>query len=191
MEAILYPVFVYMYLYLAMQGYWELAHDFWQAYSKDFSQRSNDDLLLLQSIPRQHLTENDTFQKYMKNKCVVTISPYGHKLLLHYAQIHMLVILLHIFNLHIEFRLHSDRFATDPTAAAVLLPYTTAELEKKNKAKLLWGRLPISPEAMALKVIYISHTLRKPQSPKRATTISFSLATSKSLSSTSICSLLL
>jgi hypothetical protein len=187
MEAILYPVFVYMYLYLAMQDYWDLAHAFWQAFARDFAQRSNDDLMILQNLPRQHLTESDPFQKYMKNKCIVTISPYGYKLLLHFAQIHMLVILLHIFNLHIEFRLHSDRFAPDPTSAAVLLPYNTAELEKTNKTKLLWGRLPITPEAMALKVGPRLSSPRKLPSPTKATPAPSSSPIPKSPSSTSTC----
>ena len=153
MASVLYPVFVYMFLYMIMLDYWTEAKDFFLKFQGEFVSKNKDELLVLQNLQKSHLFEEGIFQKYMQNKCLVSISTYSYKLLLHFVQLRMLVILLHIFNLHIEFKISSDRWVLEQhMATSILVPYTAEQLEEINRKQMLWGRLPISPEAHVLKV---------------------------------------
>lgn len=154
MASVLYPVFVYMYLYMLMLDYWTEGKEFFDRFQGDFIAKNHDEILVLQNLQKTHLYEEGLFQKYIQNKCLIQISQYGYKLLLHFSQLRMLAILLHIFNLHIEFKLISDKWALEQyNLTSILLPYTAEQLEQINKSTFLWGRLAISPEALALKVI--------------------------------------
>ncbi len=137
-----------------MEDYWNEAKEFMQKFQGEFATKNKDELLVLQNLHKEHLFDEGIFQKYMQNKCVVSISPYSHKLLLHFIQLRMLVIILHIFNMHIEFRVTSDRWILDQhSSTALLLPYTAEQLEEINKKGIAWGRLLVTPEAHALKVL--------------------------------------
>ncbi len=152
MAAVLYPAFVYMFLYMAMLDHWTEAKDFLQKFESDFTGKNKDELLILHNLQPAHLFDEAIFQKYMQNKCLVSISMYGHKLLLHFVQLRKLLILLYIFNMHIEFHITSDKWVLEQhMSTSLLLPYTAEQLEEINKTLIQWGRLPISPEAHVLK----------------------------------------
>jgi len=154
MASVLYPVFVYMFFYMIMLDYWNEAKEFLDNFHSDYLVRNKEEIYILQNIQKTHLYEEEIFQKYMQNKCHIQISQYGYKLLLHFAQLRMLVILLHIFNLHIEFKLSSDKWAIEQySSSSALLPFTTEQIEQINKTKFSWGRLAITPEGLQQKVI--------------------------------------
>jgi len=149
MSTVLYPVFVYMFLYMLMVDYWPKAKDFFNRFSKDFVIAHKDELEALQSLTRETLFDEDIFKKYIKDKCVLNISPYSYKLLLHFVQLRMLIILLHIFNMHIKFQIISDRWtlehhSTNPSFS----PYTKEQLDEINSKEVMWKELTIMTEPM-------------------------------------------
>lgn len=149
MSTVLYPVFVYMFLYMLMLDYWPKARDFFARFSKDFATAHSDELAALQDLRRLSLFDESVFKKYMEDKFVLSISPYSYKLLLHFLQLRMLVILLHIFNMHIKFQITSDRWALEQhSPSASLLPYTKEQLLEINSKEVMWKLLPIMPEPM-------------------------------------------
>eukprot|EP00826_Nyctotherus_ovalis_P001892 TRINITY_DN1034_c0_g1_i2.p1 TRINITY_DN1034_c0_g1~~TRINITY_DN1034_c0_g1_i2.p1 ORF type:complete len:401 (+),score=109.59 TRINITY_DN1034_c0_g1_i2:1066-2268(+) len=152
MASVLYPSFVYLYLYMLLLGYWSEAKEFLNTFEREFTARNKDEIFLLESVEEAHLYEESVVQKYMGNKCVVTMSPYSYKILIHFVQLRMLLMLLHIFNLHVEFRITSDKWALEQhSSIALLAPYTAGQLSEINKRSVLWGRLLISPEAHSLR----------------------------------------
>eukprot|EP00826_Nyctotherus_ovalis_P065971 TRINITY_DN9721_c0_g2_i1.p2 TRINITY_DN9721_c0_g2~~TRINITY_DN9721_c0_g2_i1.p2 ORF type:complete len:174 (-),score=39.60 TRINITY_DN9721_c0_g2_i1:1272-1793(-) len=149
MSTVLYPVFVYMFLYMLMLDYWSSAREFFSRFSKDFATAHRGELIALQELRRASLFDEPVFKKYMQEKYVLNISPYSYKLLLHFLQLRMLVTLLHIFNMHIKFQITSDRWTLEQhSPSASPLPYTKEQLLEINNRELLWKRLPIMPELM-------------------------------------------
>ena len=124
----------------------------WDEFKSDFLQKNSEEIGMLEYIKETHLLKENIFQKYMENKCVVTMSPYSHKILIHFLQFRVMAILLQIFNLHIDFRITSDKWALEQhSSIALLVPYTADQLNDINKKSIAWGRLLISPEANLLK----------------------------------------
>ena len=125
MSIVLYPVFVYMYLYMLMLDYWTESKEFFIQFSKDFVTNNKDELILLEDLKKTTLFDQEVFKKYMENKCALSLSAYSYKLLLHFLQLRMLVILLHIFNMHIKFQVTSDRWVSEKNSTKILsLPFT-------------------------------------------------------------------
>lgn len=144
-----------------MLNYEAEATDFFGKFEADFIAKNKHELDILHNLQKSNLYEEGIFQKYMQNKCVVSISPYSYKLLLHFAQLRMLVILLHIFNMHIDFHITSDKWILEQhISPTVLLPYTGEQIDEINKKNLLWGRLLISPEAHVIKVFLMVNILK-------------------------------
>ena len=153
MSSILYPVFVYIYIYMMMRDYVDEAKEFMNTYKDEFGVKNKSEISALESLEKDQLADDRVVQKYMNNKCMVSISPYSYKLLLHFVKLRVLVILLYLFNMHIDFNVTSDKMVLEQhSSTSLLLPYTAEELEKINKKSITWGRLLISPEAHALKV---------------------------------------
>lgn len=134
-----------------MLDYQDQAKEFFNQFQGDFQMRNREELIILKNFVREDPYEQGLFQKYMENKFTIQITQYGYKLLLHFSQLRMLVILLHIFNLHIDFKFISDKWTNDQhSSSSILLSFTPEQLEKINKKEILWGRLPITPEAAVI-----------------------------------------
>lgn len=164
MSTALYPVFAYMFLYMLMLDYWPKAREFFNRFSKDFVTAHKEELEALRNLTRETLFDDDLFKKYIKDKFVLNVSPYSYKLLLHFVQLRMLIILLHIFNMHIKFQITSDRWALEhPSTNPSLFPYTKEQLEEINSREVMWKELAIMTEPMEdIKELPNTQSLRIP-----------------------------
>eukprot|EP00158_Paraphelidium_tribonemae_P008435 Partr_v1_DN28578_c0_g1_i3_m73780 putative WD domain, G-beta repeat len=149
LQAILYPLFVHVFLDLICRGYVAEASRFFETYKQDFSQQFPADMQQLGAVTDPlHVRQNAVASLYRQNKYTLLMSSYAFELFLSYLMDSHFMTLLKLVNQFINIKVYSTKpiqsMRQDSTVVGIT-GHTSQQIQSVNQQVVYPGRAPLEP----------------------------------------------
>ncbi|KAG9289837.1 hypothetical protein G9A89_015417 [Geosiphon pyriformis] len=150
LRAVLFPMFVHVYLDLIVKDCKEQATSFFEAYKSDHLEFHSSQIQRLSVLSQpQHVQENEIAQNFRNNKYNLRLSSTVYGLIINFLQENKMMLLLRIVNQYLNIKVitshHLNMSFPELDQANGITGHTMHEIDLFNQKKVFLGARPMNP----------------------------------------------